>query len=457
MRTKQEVNAKRAQIAQLWAQGLTISQIARELNVSRPTVYKVVNRLDDPEASIYDGRANNGRPPIYQSETIEVIKAIRAQHPEWRPIFIRDYIIRNNLLQKVPSLREVANLINELGLARKKIGPKDTRTFPIDKINAPGTITLDLWGPWHIRAGRLYLITCQDRHTRLSVAVPTNFLKFSRESQPGVHENLWCTAIMSHYIFHCPTGTLRRIFTDNGVGMVPVFGSLPYPVLLAFFIGARVCYIPPGQPWRNGRLERFHWTMTREYWAIQKPKSFEEAERGLVDYLNWYNHQRIHSSLGYNAPIQTLCTEEYKVPLLPYDYWKEAASSVPPKSALLEAGLSGTIECIRLVENEGLVKLWQGDLLLLPSVLAGQYVRLEFDTKVGQPSFGRAIWRGKEEIVVAEFAHRLGCAGDSKSPLIYDVRWRDFGEPPRNEAYDPLEYEYGYAKRHYTKRPKRSE
>ncbi len=98
--------------------------------------------------------------------------------------------MRNNLLPKPPSLREIARTINELGLAHKKIGPRDTRTYPMDKVYAPGTITLDLWGPWHIRAGKMYLITCQDRHTRLSVAVPTNFLKFSRESQPGVHENL---------------------------------------------------------------------------------------------------------------------------------------------------------------------------------------------------------------------------------------------------------------------------
>lgn len=239
---KEEINARRAQIAQMWAQGLTVSQIARELNVSRPTVYKVINRLDDPETDIYDARANNnGRPPIYQSETVEIIKAVRAKHPEWGPIFIRDYIVRNNLLPNPPSLREIARIINELGLARKKIGPKNTRTFPVDKVEAPSTITLDLWGPWHIRAGKLYLITCQDRYTRLSVAVPTHFLKVSKESQLGVHENLWCTAIMAHYIYHCPSGTLQRVFTDNGMGMVPVFGSLPYPVLLALFMGARVC------------------------------------------------------------------------------------------------------------------------------------------------------------------------------------------------------------------------
>ncbi|GIV06448.1 MAG: hypothetical protein KatS3mg016_2023 [Fimbriimonadales bacterium] len=45
----------------MWTQGMTVSQIARQLSVARPTVYKVIKRLDDPECTIYDARSNNGR------------------------------------------------------------------------------------------------------------------------------------------------------------------------------------------------------------------------------------------------------------------------------------------------------------------------------------------------------------------------------------------------------------
>lgn len=220
-------------------------------------------------------------------------------------------------------------------------------------------------------------------------------------------------------------------------------------------IGARVCYLPPAQPWRNGRLERFHWTMTREYWATQKPKLREDAETGLVEYLNWYNHQRIHTALGFETPASVLLKGGAQVPQSPYEFWREAVRGVPSRRALEEAGLSGTIECIRLVGHEGIVKLWQSDTLRLPPILAGQYVRLEFDTKVGEGGIGRAIWRGKEAIVVAEFTHRLSVGGTN--PLIGDIRWRDFGAGKAHEDYDELEYTFGYAKRQYTRRPKRSE
>jgi transposase InsO family protein len=444
-----EVNELRRQIAVLWSQGRTVSQIARELDVSRPTVYKVIRRLDDPECDIYDMRAkNSGRPPVHEERIVDLIKMIRAKHPEWGPVFIRHWLMEQN--EPAPSIREIARIINELGLAKKKVGPRDTRTYPIEKVDRAGSITLDLWGPWHIRASRIYLITVQDRWTRLSLAVPTHYLKFSKEASPGVHENLWSRAIAAHFKYHCPDAVLRRVYTDNGVGMVPAFGHLPHPVRLALLLGARVCYIPPGQPWRNGRLERFHWTMQREYWSRVQPKTIEAAEDGLVDYLNWYNHKRIHSSLGYEPPAKM-----YETPIepLPKRYWE----AVEYPREIDE--VSGTIECARFVENEGVVELWQGDTLRLPPVLAGQYVRVEFDvnTASSEPQIGRAIWRGREEIVVAEFSHLLGVGRGKSQNLILDCVWREFSEAPRNEAYDELEYRHGRARRAFGPTPKRSE
>ena len=132
-----EVNELRRQIAVLWSQGKTVSQIARELEVSRPTVYKVVRRLDDPECDIYDLRAKNrGRTPVHDERIIDLIKMIRAKHPEWGPVFIRHWLMEQN--EAAPSIREIARIINELGLAKKKVGPRDTRTYPIEKVDSGG-------------------------------------------------------------------------------------------------------------------------------------------------------------------------------------------------------------------------------------------------------------------------------------------------------------------------------
>ena len=371
-------------------------------------------------------------------------------------MFIQDYIRRHHLLEQVPSVRYIAQVINELGRARKHVSPKHYRTYPTATVSEPGTITLDLWAPWHLRATKIYLVTCQDRWTRLALAIPSYSVKYG-ETTRGVNENLWATALMAHYMYHSPTGTLHRVYTDNGVGMVPAFGHLPMPVKLALCWGARVCYMPPAPPWRNGRLERFHWTLARECWRVNRPTSIEVAERELVDYLNGYNHERIPSARAYNTPASTV-----DIPLdpLPYDFWHEAAAAVPDIMALPPIELSGTIDCIRFVDHQGVVKLWQGETMHLPPVLAGQYVRLEFwIARLDEPGVGRAIWRGREALVVAEFTHRLGLGYKQGERLIGDVRLRGFvpADAPRNQAYDPIELAYGEAKRLFGLRPKRSE
>ncbi len=57
---KQEVNNLRSQIAQLRTQGMTVSQIARELNVSRPTVYSARSHR---RLEIRESRHNSCRLP----------------------------------------------------------------------------------------------------------------------------------------------------------------------------------------------------------------------------------------------------------------------------------------------------------------------------------------------------------------------------------------------------------
>ncbi|GIV09921.1 MAG: hypothetical protein KatS3mg019_2012 [Fimbriimonadales bacterium] len=84
-------------------------------------------------------------------------------------------------------------------------------------------------------------------------------------------------------------------------------------------------------------------------------------------------------------------------------------------------------------------------------------MRVEFDiTPDNEVNIGRAIWRGREEIVVAHFTHTLG-HGKRGESLILDYEWRDLTETPRNQAYDAVEYAFGQAQRSRKPGSKRSE
>jgi transposase InsO family protein len=68
----------------------------------------------------------------------------------------------------------------------------------------------------------------------------------------------------------------------------------------------------PYSPWQNGVVERFHRTVAEEcYLALPgelADYSTEALNAALISYLEHYNNNRLHSSLGYRPPSELLAT-----------------------------------------------------------------------------------------------------------------------------------------------------
>jgi transposase InsO family protein len=60
---------------------------------------------------------------------------------------------------------------------------------------------------------------------------------------------------------------------------------------------------PPYTPRWNGKVERFHQTMNREWARGQRYRTSDARNRALPHWLRYYNHRRPHSSLGGRPPI----------------------------------------------------------------------------------------------------------------------------------------------------------
>lgn len=59
----------------------------------------------------------------------------------------------------------------------------------------------------------------------------------------------------------------------------------------------------PGNPWDNALAESFFKTLKRELANGKGYKTREEAKQDAFEYIElYYNRQRMHSSIGYNAP-----------------------------------------------------------------------------------------------------------------------------------------------------------
>jgi putative transposase len=63
-------------------------------------------------------------------------------------------------------------------------------------------------------------------------------------------------------------------------------------------------FITPSTPEQNGLIERFFRSLKDECVWQHTFQTFEDARRVIRDWVQWYNHGRPHSALGYKSPVQ---------------------------------------------------------------------------------------------------------------------------------------------------------
>ena len=91
----------------------------------------------------------------------------------------------------------------------------------------------------------------------------------------------------------------QRLMTDNGFSYVK---NRSLRELLARH-GIHHLTTQPYRPRTNGKVERFHQTMGRE-WAYGRAYSSSSERASLLgDWLDHYNHRRPHSAIANRPPI----------------------------------------------------------------------------------------------------------------------------------------------------------
>src|SRR5206468_436346 len=92
----------------------------------------------------------------------------------------------------------------------------------------------------------------------------------------------------------------KRLMTDNGFSYVK---NRSLRELLARR-GIRHLTTQPYRPRTNGKVERFHQTMAREWAYGLSYRSHHERDAALPHWIKHYNHRRPHSSIGDRPPTR---------------------------------------------------------------------------------------------------------------------------------------------------------
>jgi putative transposase len=71
-------------------------------------------------------------------------------------------------------------------------------------------------------------------------------------------------------------------------------------------VGARLSMADAGKAWQNGLAERLNRTFKEEEIRRNEYRSLKEARAAIGAYVDLYNRDRIHMSLGYRTPTEVL-------------------------------------------------------------------------------------------------------------------------------------------------------
>ena len=96
-------------------------------------------------------------------------------------------------------------------------------------------------------------------------------------------------------------GEQPRIISDNG----PQFIAKDFKVFMRIF-GLSHVRTSPYYPQSNGKLERWHGSLKAECIRPSSPRTIEEAEKRVRDYVRHYNEVRLHSAIEYVTPMDRL-------------------------------------------------------------------------------------------------------------------------------------------------------
>lgn len=92
-----------------------------------------------------------------------------------------------------------------------------------------------------------------------------------------------------------------RIISDNG----PQFIARDFKEFIRL-CGMTHVRTSPFYPQSNGKIERWHRSLKGECLRPGVPGSAEEARRLVANYVDYYNRLRLHSAIGYVAPLDML-------------------------------------------------------------------------------------------------------------------------------------------------------
>ena len=282
------------------AVGANVSQLCREYGISRTNGYKWLHRFErEGEPGLEERSRRPQRISGTDGEVVLQIIELRRQYPKWGAKKVRQLLIRKTSVDKPPSAKTIARILDRAGEPRIRKLRRRLRLVlreqqPLAANAANDVWTVDFKGWWRTRDRRRFEpLTVRDAFSRYvlclemlgsiaaQVVKPAFERLFERCGLPGV------------------------IRVDNGAPFACTSAPAGLSKLSAWWtsLGIRVSFSRPAHPQDNGAHERMHADVASELEA-EPEDSVTVQQRAANRWRTEFNEVRPHEALEMKTPAE---------------------------------------------------------------------------------------------------------------------------------------------------------
>lgn len=320
--------------------GLSISQVAEKVGVSRQTLHSWLARY---ETEGLEGLVDRSHRPVscphqMVAEVEAVLLELRRSRPYWGPRRLVFELARRGV-EPVPSESAAYRALVRAGMIDPSVRDKRSRKWKRWERGAPMELwQMDIVGGFPLADGTsAKALTGIDDHSRMCVCAHL----MARERTRAVCDGLRA-ALVSY-------GVPEQILTDNGKVFTGRFNHPPTEVLFEAICrehGIEHLLTQPRSPTTTGKIERFHRSLRAEFLS-NKPAftNLKTAQQALDEWVDEYNTNRPHQSLKMATPAQR---------------FRAGVPAGPPQRSVTGPDRSGSDWVSRRVTTNGVVCVsWQ--------------------------------------------------------------------------------------------------
>jgi len=290
------VEQRYAAVLEVINDGATVTDVARRHGVARQTVHVWLRRYAAHGlAGLVDGSAKPLSCPHQMSAVVEArIVELRTEHPGWGPRTIGHRLGRDGVVA-VPGRSSIYRCLVRHGLitvAARRRKRSDYKRW--ERARAMELWQMDIVGGVKIADGsEAKIVSGVDDHSRFCISAYVVARATARPTCDAL------TFALRRY------GLPEQILTDNGKVFTGRFGPGTAEVLFDRICrenGIKHLLTAPRSPTTTGKIERWHKTLRVEFLTGKTFASIQDAQAQLDTWVDHYNHDRPHQSIGMVAP-----------------------------------------------------------------------------------------------------------------------------------------------------------